>query len=123
MTLVNIREKWTISRWDLSALYKSTILPEKERHCNPYIHCSYENKIFNTGSRKSCNEDTSMGKAISLRQIFFRWYGGYDESRMIKNNQEYDEADTENQKDFSDDIKVRSNFKVNHASYFCEETF
>ena len=42
---------------------------------------------------------------------------------MIKNNQEYEEADTENQKDFSDDIKVRSNFKVNHASYFCEETF
>ena len=38
-------------------------------------------------------------------------------------DQEYDKTDTENQKDFSDDIKVRSNFKVNHASYFCEETF
>ena len=52
-------------------------------------------------------------------KIFFRGYGNVIE----ENNQEYDEADTENQRDFSDDIKVRSNFKVNHSKNFCEETF
>ena len=56
-------------------------------------------------------------------KIFFRRYGEYGESRIIKNNQEYDEADTENQKDFSDDVKVRSNFNVNHTSYFCKKTY
>ena len=56
-------------------------------------------------------------------KMFFRRYGEYGESRIIKNNQEYDEGDTENQKDFSDDIKVRSNFNVNHTIYFCEKTY
>ena len=63
------------------------------------------------------------GKQYPSDKIFFRGYGEYGESRIIKNNQEYDKADTEKQKDISDDIKVRSNFKVNHASYFCEETY
>ena len=52
-------------------------------------------------------------------KIFFRRYGNVIE----ENNQEYDEADTENQKDFSADIKVRANFKVNHSDLFCEETY
>ena len=64
-----------------------------------------------------------LEKQYSPDKIFFRGYGEHDESRIIKNNQECDETDTQNQKDFSDDIKVRSNFKVNHASYFCEETY
>ena len=63
------------------------------------------------------------GKQYPSDKIFFRGYGEYGESRIIKNNQEYDKADTEKQKDISDDIKVRSNFKINHASYFCEETY
>ena len=50
-------------------------------------------------------------------KIFFRGYGNVIE----ENNQEYGEADMENQRDFSDDIKVRSNFKVNHSNFFCEE--
>ena len=52
-------------------------------------------------------------------KIFFRGCGNVIE----ENNQEYDEADTENQRDFSDNINVRSNFKVNHSNFFCEETY
>ena len=52
-------------------------------------------------------------------KIFFREYGNIIEV----NNQEYGETDTENQKDFSDDIKVRSNFKVNHSKIFWEEAY
>ena len=73
-------------------------------------------------------ENLAMKIQVSENQypsnkIFFRGYGEYAESRIIKNNQGYDEVDRENQKDFSDDIKKRSNFKVNHASYFCEKTY
>ena len=52
-------------------------------------------------------------------KIFFRGYGNVIE----ENNQEYGEADTENKIDFSDDIKVSSNFKVNHSNFFCEEAY
>ena len=47
-------------------------------------------------------------------KIFFRGYGNVVE----ENNQEYDEADTENQRDFPDDIRVGFNFKVNHSIFF-----
>ena len=54
------------------------------------------------------------GKQHPSDKIFFREYGNIIEV----NNQEYGEADTENQRDFSDDIKVRSNFKVNLQKSF-----
>ena len=50
-------------------------------------------------------------------KIFFRGCGNVIE----ENNQEYDEADTENQRDFSDNINVRSNFKVNHSNFFVKK--
>ena len=52
-------------------------------------------------------------------KIFLRWYGIVTK----ENNQEYDETDTDSQRYFSDDIKVRFNFKVNHSKCFCEETY
>ena len=112
-------EKWTISRWDTSALHKSTILPKKERHRKPYVHCSYENKVFKTGSRKSFNKIQVCEKQYPWDKIFFRRYENVTE----ENNQEYEEAGKESQRDLSDDIKVRSNFKVNHSNLFCEETY
>ena len=48
-------------------------------------------------------------------KIFFRGYGNFIE----ESNQEYDEADTENQRDFSDE--VRSNFKFNIQIFFTKK--
>ena len=69
-------------------------------------------------------ENVTMKRQVWEKQhpsdkIFFRGYVDVIE----ENNQECDEADTENQRDFSDDIKVRSNFKVNHSNFFCEEAY
>ena len=47
-------------------------------------------------------------------KIFYRGYGDVIE----ESNQEYDEADTENQRNFPDDIRVGFNFKVNHSIFF-----
>ena len=48
-------------------------------------------------------------------KIFYRGYGNVIE----ESNQEYDEADTENQRDFSDE--VRSNFKFNIQIFFTKK--
>ena len=52
-------------------------------------------------------------------KIFFRGYGNVVE----ENNQEYDEADTENQRDFPDDIKVSLTSRLTIQNFFAKKHF
>ena len=76
-------------------------------------------KFFETGLRKSCNEDASMGKAVSSDETFCKVHGNVTN----EDDQQYDKADTESQRDFSDDIRVGYNFKINVSNSFCKETY
>ena len=50
-----------------------------------------------------------MGKAVSSDETFCKVYGNVTN----EDDQQYDKADTESQRDFSDDIRVGYNFKIN----------